>query len=142
MVLQSDRTVLQKPFVLRTVLVARGRVAGDEGLREFRLQPAVVFILRREGEGAGFHLVIRPVEHFADAAADEIGDGDLRGRMDASGERIAPPPAQQAIHFGRGSETASAGVGAEVETQTPLRLERFTGGASILSFSTIRRHEG
>ena len=73
----------------------------------FILSPRVV----REGvarfaQGAGFHLVIRPVEHFADAAADEIGDGDLRGGMDVAGERIAPPPPQQAIHFGRDVEVS------------------------------------
>ena len=39
----------------------------------------------RFAQGAGFHLLIRPVEHFADAAADEIGDGDLRGGMDVAG---------------------------------------------------------
>lgn len=27
-------------------------------------------------QSTGFHLLIRPVEYFADAAADEIGDGD------------------------------------------------------------------
>jgi hypothetical protein len=42
-------------------------------------------------EGAGFHFVVRPVEHLADAAADEFGNGDGRGRMDDAGERIAPP---------------------------------------------------
>ena len=55
-------------------------------------------------QSTGFHLLIRPVEYFADAAADEIGDGDWRGGMDVAGERIAPPPAQQAIHFGRGGD--------------------------------------
>ena len=41
-------------------------------------------------QGAGFHLVIRPVECFADAV-DEFGDGDWRGGMDGAGEGIAPP---------------------------------------------------
>ena len=65
----------------------------------------------RFAQGAGFHLVIRPVEHFADAAADEIGDGDWRGGMDVAGEWVTPPPAQQAIHFGRGVEIAAESFG-------------------------------
>ena len=52
----------------------------------------------RFAQGAGFHLVIRPVEHFADTAADEIGDGDLRGGMDVAGERIAPMRASR-LHY-------------------------------------------
>ena len=43
-----------------------------------------------------------PNGHFADAAADEIGDGDLRGGMEVAGERIALPRAQQGLHIGRG----------------------------------------
>ena len=62
-------------------------------------------------QGAGFHLVIQPAEHFADAAADETGDGDLRGGMDVAGEWIAPPPARQASHFGRGVEVAAESFG-------------------------------
>ena len=72
--------------------VRLGEEAGDGVLREpggiavpafFILHPSS-FILSelREGvarfaQGAGFHLVIRPVEHFAGAAADEIRDVDL-----------------------------------------------------------------
>ena len=98
------------------MVVRLGEQAGDGVLRE----PGGIAVLAllgeaeedervvREGvarfaQGAGFHFVIRPVEHFADAAADEIGDGDLRGGMDAARERIAPPPAQQAIHLDRKS---------------------------------------
>ena len=76
-------------------------------------------------QGAGFHLVIRPVEHFADAAADEIRDGDLRGGMDVAGERIAPPPAQQVIHFGRGVEVA--GRGGFDQLPTSIRSKLFRG---------------
>ena len=102
------------------MVVRLGEQAGDGVLRE----PGGIAVLAllgeaeedervvREGvarfaQGAGFHLVIRPVEHFADAAADEIGNGDWRGGMDVAGERIAPPPAQQASHFGRGVEVAA-----------------------------------
>ena len=102
------------------MVVRLGEQAGDGVLRE----PGgiAVFALLGEAEenervvregvarfaqGAGFHLVIRPVGHFADAAADEIGDGDLRGGMNVAGERITPSPAQQAIHFGRGVEVAA-----------------------------------
>jgi len=60
----------------------------------------------RFAQGAGFHLVIRPGEHFADAATDEIGDGDLRGGMEVAREWIDLPPAQQAIHFGQSVEVA------------------------------------
>ena len=87
----------------RDVVVRLGEQAGDGVLRE----PGRIAVLAllgeaeedervmREGvarfaQGAGFHPVIRPVEHFVDAAADEIGDGDLRGGIDVAGERIAP----------------------------------------------------
>ena len=102
----------------RDVVVRLGEQAVDGMLRE----PGGIAVLAllgeaeqderlvREGvarfaQGAGFHLVIRPVEHFADAAADKIGDGDLRGGMDVAGERIALPPAQQVVHFVGGEVT-------------------------------------
>jgi len=105
----------------RDVVVRLGEQAGGGVLRE----PGGIAVLAllgeaeedervvREGvprfaQGAGFHRGIRPVEHFAEAAADEIGDSDLRGGMDVAGEWIAPPPAQQAIHFDRGVEVAAA----------------------------------
>ena len=87
----------------RDVVVRLGEQAGDGVLRE----PGGIAVrallgeaeegdrLVREGVarfalGAGFHLGIRPGEHFAHAAADEIGDGDWRGGMDVADERITP----------------------------------------------------
>ena len=54
---------------------------------------------------------------FADyfPAADKFGDGDWRGGMDGAGEGIAPPPAEQTIHFDRGVEVAA-------EAKTPPSL--------------------
>ena len=60
------------------------------------------WVVRKSGarftQGAGFRLLIRPVEHSTDVPPDEIGDRDLRGGMNATRERVAPPPEQQSIH--------------------------------------------
>ena len=86
----------------------------------------------RFARGAGFHLVIRPAGHFADAAADEIGDGDLRGEMDVAGERIVPPPAQQAIYFGRSVEVAAEAFRSKVDARPTFTSAPFRSFATTL----------